>query len=103
MGLHYLCKIDIFLTPKAESSKTILIITTVPPGGKFNVKEITMQLITDKKEKIKEEIIGILKLMESFGAVSGRIISIAETSMLQATFIFVDLSKNIQSIFSLVI
>jgi hypothetical protein len=67
--------------------KITLKITIVPPAGKFNKKEKIIPQITDRIEKITEAIIVILKLIESWRAVSGGRINIAETSIMPAIFI----------------
>ena len=63
-----------------------MIITIVPPAGKFNKKAKNNPQTTDRMEKRTEVIIVILKLKDSCNAVSGGRISIAETSMMPATF-----------------
>lgn len=64
----------------------MLKITIVPPAGKFNKKARTIPQITDKIEKQAEAIMVFLKLMDSCKAVRGGKISIAETSIMPATF-----------------
>jgi hypothetical protein len=64
-----------------SSRKMTLIITIVPPAGKFNKKETIIPKITDRMAKIAEIIIVILKLIDSSRAVSGGRINMAVTSI----------------------
>jgi hypothetical protein len=75
------------LAPKITKKKATLKITIVPPAGKFNRKEKIIPLITEKMEIAAEIIIVVLKLKESCSAVSGGIISNAETNIIPVTFI----------------
>ncbi len=61
--------------------------TIVPPAGKFNKKAKMIPQMTDKVEKHAAARMVILKLTDSCRAVSGGKISIAETSIMPATFI----------------
>ena len=60
--------------------------TIVPPAGKFNKKAKIMPQMTDKVEKNAAAMMVILKLTDSCRAVRGGRISIAETSIMPATF-----------------
>jgi len=87
IAIGYLENGSSFLAPKNNSRMTILRLTIVPPTGKFNQKARYIPQMSDRTENKMDKSIVFLKPTDNCNAVRGGKISMAETSIIPATFI----------------